>query len=197
VTCRLSLTIDGLTKEVVQQEGGRQSRELRELADEVLAFCEEPSRQGLGADDLEQGLRRVAEGKLAPETLSLMVHQRPSPESPSSGLGWLLRVQGRKASTRLFVPGEGYHDPVATVLSGPELGELALRLGRQNVSDLPGNLWADVYTDFTVRVLNHEKRIQARRFAGMEPDTHGERQQRFDRICQDLLRLHSRVLKAQ
>jgi hypothetical protein len=194
VTCRVALTIDGHSKQVVQLEGGRQSKELRELAQQVFLFCEKPSRGGLSAADVEDGLAKVGQGKLAPETFYLVIHRKPAPASSAAERGWLLRIHGRKASTRIFVPGQGYQEPVELLLSEPELRELVVQVGRQEVNTLPVNLFADMYTDFSLKVLNREKKIQARQFAGMTSLTHGERQLKFDQVYKLLYQLHSRIV---
>ncbi|MFQ5733643.1 MAG: hypothetical protein ACE5KM_17030, partial [Planctomycetaceae bacterium] len=51
------------------------------------------------------------------------------------------------------------------------------------------------YTDFNVTVLNHRKSMQARRFARLTPQTHGEKQKQFDRIFTAMQKLHQRVVK--
>lgn len=196
VTCRISLTIDGRTKEVVQQAGGRQSPSLKELAQEVYMLGGEAARRGVGASSLEDGLRKVAQGQLAPQTFFVTMQRKPTTASPSSEGAWLLRVHGATVSTRHFVPGEGYRGPLSRQLSEAEIRELAFHLAAQDVDSLPLNLWADVYTDLSLRVLNQSKRIQARPFAGITPETYGETQQRFDRICATLVKLHSTTVAA-
>ena len=57
-----------------------------------------------------------------------------------------------------------------------------------------GNLFAPDYKDLTVRVLGHEKNVQARRFAGMTSTTHAESQLDAERIFDALHRLHRRVM---
>ena len=194
VTCRVALTIDGQGKQVVQLEGGRQSKKLHELVRGVFSFCKEPARVGLGADSVEDGLRKLSEGKLAPETFSLMLHYKPTPRSPAADRGWLMRIQGRKVSIQVSIPGQGYQEAVERNFSEAELRDLASYLGHQEVDHLPVNLYAEVYTDFSVQVLNRDKNVQARKFAGMNPVIHGEKQLQFARIFEYLQQLHSRIL---
>ncbi len=51
---------------------------------------------------------------------------------------------------------------------------------------LPANLHAEELTDLVVRVLGHEKAVQARRFAGMSRATHADAQVRFDQLLRAL-----------
>jgi hypothetical protein len=80
-------------------------------------------------------------------------------------------------------------------MSRPQLEGLLKLLADNDSGNLPINLYATDYTDFDVKVLDKGKNLQARRFAGMTPQTHGERQRQFDRIFEGLQRLHRQALK--
>lgn len=192
VVCRVRLELDGVSKEVVQLQRGEQSAELRKLAERLLEISEEPARGGVTAADLDDGLAKIAAGELAAETLELMLHRKPAdPEAE----GWLLRVEGLTASTRELRRGEGYDDPIVLELRPEELAELAGFLAEQKVGELPDNLYAEHYTDLVARVLSRRRSIQARQFAGLTPERHGELQKRFDRLFEELSELHRRVLE--
>jgi hypothetical protein len=47
----------------------------------------------------------------------------------------------------------------------------------------------------TVAILKYSRTIAGRRFLGMTPQTHGEKQAAFDRITAALEALHARVEK--
>jgi hypothetical protein len=192
--CRVSLGIDGATKEVRQLQRGRQSKELRYLADRLFEICRLPAESGVVADDLHDGLDKIANGMLAPVTLHIMVHRRIDRNvSSEEETGWLLRVDGRKASARLHVPADGYTEPLALELAAVDIANLAKQLHDLEIGDLPANIYAEYYTDLTVEVLNHRKNIQARQFAGMTPSTHGEKQDHFNEILRTLRELHRHV----
>ena len=106
-----------------------------------------------------------------------------------------MRIEGRQATTQTFTGAEGYSEPVRLELTQEVLSRLAEMLSNHEVEDLPVNLYATHYTDLSVLVLNREKNVQARQFAGMTPTTHGERQTDFEKIYGALSDLHLRVLR--
>ena len=183
LTCRVRLSLDGTSAEVVQLQGGRQSAELRRLAGRILDDCRMRAAGGIGAVDLDDGLAKVANGVLAPEVLRVLVSRRPEGRTSREGAqGWLLRVEGPTAS--LLEP--GMTQPAVARLDGAETAALARRLREDGVAGLPLNLFAEDLTDLVVRVLGHEKTVQARRFAGATRATHGDAQARFERILEVL-----------
>jgi hypothetical protein len=196
VVCSVSLALGGVVKRVTQLEGGTQSPQLAQLAREVLDLCEGPGRTGVTAAGVSDGLRRVAAGELAPETLSVTLHRKlEGPGGP--GLeGFLLRVAGRRVETRTHGKAAGYSNPATLELEAEDLAGLARALAEADPDALPVNLYAPHYTDLAIEVLGHEVTVQARRFAGLEPTTHGEKQAAFDRAFERLRQLHRRALQA-
>lgn len=185
LTCRVGLSLDGATRQVVQLQGGRQSEELRRLAERILDACREPAAAGIGAADLDDALSKVAAGVLAPEALRVLVSRRFETRPGEDGArGWVLRVEARTAS--LQSQGASGQDLAEVRLDDRELSGLARLLREGGMADLPINLYAEEYTDLVVKVLDREKRVQARRFAGMTRTTHGLAQGRFDRILEAL-----------
>ena len=181
LTCRVGLSLDGASRQVVQLQGGRQSAELRRLAERILDACRVKAAAGIGAVDLDEGLAKVATGVLAPEVLQVLVSRRPAGRPSADGAwGWVLRVAGRTAS--ILGPGEPGPEPVEARLDDAEAAALARLLREEGVAGLPFNLYAEELTDLVVQVLGHEKKVQARRFAGMTRATHAEAQARFERI---------------
>lgn len=187
VICRVVLTLDGVTKQSAQRAEGPQSEELRGLAHEILALAEKPGQEGVTAEDLRDGLTKVADGRLAPEALSLLLNRKDEDveagtrDAPRDA-GYLLRLEGRRLRVSPFRQPGGYGDPVETELGAAALGELATLLADERVGELPANLYAGHYIDLVVEVLNRDARVQARRFANLSPKTHGEKQERFERI---------------
>lgn len=177
--CRVRLALDGQVKEVHQLSEGRQSPGLRDLAHEILAAAE-AGGGGIGAASLTEGLEKIARGELAPEVLSLQI-LRQSEEPGSQERGWLLRINAGRAEIQPYPSAED--GEVRTLpLSRGDLTHLAQTLAEARLEEMPANLYAPEYTDLVVEVLNRKRSLQARRFADVTPQTHGEKQARFDRL---------------
>jgi hypothetical protein len=83
---------------------------------------------------------------------------------------------------------------LAIELPAETVFNLARSLSDAHLEELPINLYASVYTDFSVQVLAHRKSIQARDFAGLRAGSHGGLQERFDALVEELSQLHEEVL---
>lgn len=191
IICRVALDLDGAHKQAAQRAKGKRSAELAQLAADLFAVCEKPARSGLKADDLADGLNKLGDGKLAPETWYLLLNLKP--ETPD-GSGFLLRVDGSQASSQKYEASSGLGQPHVLELSQTELEALVKVLSASQMSEMPINLYAEDYTDFGVSVLNQRKKIQARQFAGLTPTQHGEHQERFDRLIGELTALHEKIV---
>jgi hypothetical protein len=191
--CRIELSLGGYDKRAVQLVRGEQSPALKALADDLLRICQAPARLGLTAASLRDGLEKVSRGELAPETLRIVAHRKP--ERKDDPPGFLLRVARNRATTRAYEPARGYRDPVVLQMHAPELRALARELAARDPATWPSNLYAVDYTDLSIRVLNHEKAIQARRFAGLAPSAHGRQQEAFEEVFQMLQGLHRKALE--
>ena len=78
-------------------------------------------------------------------------------------------------------------------LEAPAVRNLALVLAGFDPERMPVNLWAPVYTEVAIEVLDHRNSVQARRFAGLEPTTHGICSESFDALVRTLVRLQDQV----
>ncbi|HEX5720908.1 MAG TPA: hypothetical protein VF179_32430 [Thermoanaerobaculia bacterium] len=190
--CRVRAVLDGVEKQSYQLSKGRQSAELRELAGQILAVGEDLGPSGVAAASLEEGLGKIARGELAPEALTLQL-QRQAEDPRSTEGGWILRVEDGKAQLTFSSPETGWTDPRRVRLSREDLAGIARNLLEARPEELPANLYSSWYQDLEIRVLNHKKSLQARRFAGVTPETHGERQERFDRLVAALEDLEKRL----
>ncbi len=192
IICRVALELDGVSWQAAQLRRGEQSAALRRLAERILDICREPARAGLTPTDLDDALAKAAAGELDPETLSVLLHHKPGTGEDAGG--FLLRLEGRKASSRTFRPGEGYGDLHLLELHPDDVAILFQLLAEQGTSELPINLYAEHYTDVAIELLGHRQTVQARQFADMTPAQHGEKQERFERIYGGLYELHERVM---
>jgi hypothetical protein len=149
---------------------------------------------GATVASLEEGLDKIARGELAPELLTLQLLRRPEDAHASEG-GWMLRIEGGEARLSR-ISDAGWSAPRRLRLSAAEVADLARALAAAHPGDLPANLYSTWYQDLQIDVLNRTKSIQARQFARMTPETHGEKQQRFDRLVSALEALEARFQSA-
>lgn len=191
----VTLVIGAKRKSVFQLGGGKQSAELAKLAATIINACVEPAKTGLRegrwAKDLSDGLRKIAQKKLDPLTLSLLVHRIQG--QGTGPTGWLMRVEGTTVTVQ--VRGKrGYGRKIVYEMPRKQLEAMIDLLLKNHADQLPINLYANDYTDLRIEVLDKEKSMQARKFARMTPQTHGERQKQFDRIFAALDQLHREAL---
>lgn len=193
VMCLVSLRIGEVEKQSIQISKPPRSEELAALAESIFGLCRGPAETGVTAGGLDDGLAKVAAGTLAPETLSVLVQRKPEGRELKEGAeGFLLRIDGGRATVRRLESSGGYGPVRRLDLTGGELAALAGRLAEARIGDAPPNLWAEHYTDLVIGVLGHEQRIQARRFARMTPATHGDAQVRYDEVYEALAALAGR-----
>ena len=188
--CGVTVSLGEVSKRVVQLDKGERSDALAALAAEIFDHVRELAGTGIEAADLGDGLRKVAAGELVPETLRLVFHRQPR----RAGDGFLLRLEGRVATSRGFAAGRGYGPPHRLELDEAWFRELATRLAALDLDQLPGNLYAADYTDFSLEVLGSRSAVQAQRFAGMAPDGAGEHQRDFDLLAELVYNLHLQVV---
>ena len=189
---RLSVSVGSVAKNgaaaknIVQLMGGEQSRPLALLADRLLAVGRAGAPKGTSASTLDDGLRKVASGELAPETLEVVFQRRDDRTLPNPENGWLLRVEGDEAVVREFRPGRGYAEPRRRALPAEEFRWLVETLRAAEPGSFGSNLFAPRYTDLRISVLDRTKDVQARRYLGVTAETHGKVQEVFDRLVAEL-----------
>jgi hypothetical protein len=193
VMCAVRFSAEGATKETVQLAKGEKSPELRQLAEDVIAACAPLAKGGVEATGLRDGLEKISRGELAAEALTLMLHRKPGPRD-AEGPGLLMRISGGRVTTSSYAAASGYGETVALRPATDEYRDLGRTLAELDLEDLPINLYSPAYTDLSIQVLNHKRSIQARQFAGMTAETHGEHQRDFDLLFERLYDLHLHVL---
>lgn len=142
------------------------------------------------ATSLDDGLRLVAAGRLSPSVLEASVQRRPDPPGTP---GWTLTVEGRDARVERSEAGRPPAAGPERALSKEEFHDLAALLAAAEPSTLPQSLYAGSYTDLTLRLMKYTRTIAGRKFRGMTPETHGERQKAFDGIIAAFDSLHARL----
>lgn len=177
---------------LVKQMGDKGEPELEELARKVIGLAEKPASRGEKIGSLDDGLRRVADGKLAPETFEVVARRKVDRPRPGAGdENWLLRINGRRAVDRDLSKQPAVEREL--LLSAQELKTLVALLREAKAGSLPQSLWAPRYTTLHVQVLNQVRNVQARQFVGMTAETHGEQQKAFDKIFALVEKTHARA----
>ena len=168
-----------------EEAGFRDAAKLETLVDAVMKVVKPIPEKVKTAPSLSDGLKNIAAGELAPETLSIMMMVKPdSTTGKETANGYLMRIEGGVASSSPFLGAEkGFGPPVRHILDVKTLREIASKLAASDVEGLPANLYSDRYVELSVRVLNHRRNLTARRFAGMTPEKLGTAQSRFDSVA--------------
>ena len=174
---------------------GEQSEALAKLVTRILEFSEKAAAGGVGASSLQEGLAKVADGTLAPQTFSAIVRRQATASTDPGGESFLLRMEGRRVTDRLMPRGQAPPAPRELTISDADFRKLVLRLREDDPTGLPKNTYAQVYTDVTVAVLDHDKNVPARAYLDVTAETHGEKQKAFDRVYALFRELHERVQK--
>jgi hypothetical protein len=191
----VEVRLGSAAKRVQQFAVGDQSTELEALARQLLTVCRNAKETPITASSLDDGLRKLTAGTLAPETLGLVLHRRADAKAGDGGESFILEVQGRRVTDRPMPAGQTPPAPRAMLLPPADFTSLVRLLADQGLGEIPINVYADRYTDLRVTVLDRERSILARRFLNTTAKTHGEKQQAFDRVYEALHALHARVAK--
>jgi hypothetical protein len=181
IICEFDVEIDDQRKRVEQLDRGEQSEKLLGLARFFLDKCRKRSVLGVRAQDLGDGLAKVSARELASETFKMTFTEKPE-LSQADDEGLLLIIRGRQMVARRHTRDSGLGAPIGIRLERAEFDDLVRQLAVRGADAMPANLFAPNYIDLTLEVLNHRRSIQARQFAGLEPNTHGEQQREFNKL---------------
>jgi hypothetical protein len=176
---RVSVRSGGFAKDVLQIRDGEQSKELRDLTDRLFEIASPLAQTGVTAADLPDGLRKLASGELAPQSLRLIAHVKP--RAGQAGTGFLVKIEDGRG-TRQEYRGGAYSEARDLALTAGTIRELAGVLAEGGPSTLPANLHAEVYTELAVRVLDQRKAVLARPLSGTAPPGERPDRERFERL---------------
>jgi hypothetical protein len=193
---RIAVRAGSVSKTVIQLVDGEQSAEFASLAERLLRICEGPARKGVEAASLNDGLKKLASGELAPEALQVTVQRRfAKPDTEAGVAGWILQLEGRRVLAEVLPTGKTILPHTLLVLSDAEFHELARLLADNRAGEIPINVYAPEYTDLQLAVLQWSRAISGRRFLNLTPETHGEKQRSFDRLYEAFRALYERARK--
>jgi hypothetical protein len=183
-----------VSKTVIQLIDGEQSQEFASLAEKLLAICEQPAQKGVEAASLNDGLKNLASGELAPEALQVTVQRRfAKPDAEAGEAGWILQLEGRRVLAEVLPAGKTILPDKLLILSDAEFHGLARLLADSRAGEIPINVYAPEYTDIQLTALRWSRAISGRRFLNLTPETHGEKQRSFDRLYEAFKALHERA----
>jgi hypothetical protein len=173
--------IDTWEAEQEREEKHKKDSGLEKLVNSIFTIVTPVAKKGgASAASLTVGLEEVASGRLAPETLSVILLVKPELGRPGREDGFLLRIEDGFAGGTPYTA-QGIGAPTRIKLSESQLREIASRLASFDPEAFPINLYATDYVDLRVTVMNRSKNIVARQFAGLTP-TKYESQKRFDSL---------------
>jgi hypothetical protein len=163
---------------------------LEALVAELFGLCEKQASEGTGAATLTDGLQKIAQGKLAPETLQVILNIPPvaAGATERAMTGVIVVLDGGVLKWTDQAPGSaGVAVPVP--VTGEGLRSLVSVLAGSGLEKLPVNLFRARYVDLNVRVLGSSRSVQARAFVGMDPAKHSAQQAALEKVIQAILAL--------
>ncbi len=193
VQCQIRLRLDATAKRATQLVGGSPAESLPNLAGQLLEISRGPAAAGVGAKHLDDGLEKIARGELAPETLRLMSHLKPSRHEVDE-IGWQLELKNAVAQTRSYSPKTGYGRPMRLALSCDDLKDLAGELAAEHPRSLPRHLTSTSLTVIAFELFRHKRRIETTRTGKPGPEIEPHHKQRVERVLKILGRLHQKIL---
>ncbi|MBK9087588.1 MAG: hypothetical protein IPL90_00470 [Holophagales bacterium] len=163
---------------------------LETLVADLFKLCGKAASTGTGASTLADGLEKVAKGKLAPETLLVVLNIPPVAASASAPAanGVLAVLDGGALKWTDQAPGKPA-EAVPTPISAERLRSLAALLAEAGFDKLPPNLYRERYVDLRANVLNRVHSIQARKFAGLDSSKSLPQQKALEKIIEAVLAL--------
>ena len=192
----IKVTVGDHSKTVIQDNRGPRSEPFAKLTADLVALCRKPAESALTASSLEDGLRKVADGVLAPETLTVTVN---APELRSlksqKNQGWQLAVQHSKLILHSVTLDHGVKNVGERTLEAAEVQKLARALLEAGAPDLPSNLNTAGYTQLMVAVLNQKMRTMARVYATPPDEGAKAAMESFSSIRKDLYGLFEQGAK--
>ena len=180
VSCQVWLEIGGMQKHSVQQADGEQSAQLKGLAAALLDRVEPLVKDGLSAENLQDGLEKLGRGELAPQTLRLRYIELPPKNAAATG--FILRISDGSASRQAYYPGRQSGPQLTAPLRPCGLTRLSAAIQAAGMDSLPSNLWSDSQIELEVELLGHKKAVLARPFTRLNAQDMGVEQQKLDRL---------------
>ncbi len=186
----VAVRVGELERIVSQNDRVRMLPALEALVTELFRFCEKHASEGMGASSLTDGLRKIAQKRLAPETLQLVLNIPPVAAGAEGGpANGILVVLDGGVMTRTEQAAGSAGATVAVPATGDRLRSLLTLLADSGFESFPVNLYRARYVDLNVKVLGRGRSVQARKFAGLAPAKHPAQQEALERLIGAILAL--------
>lgn len=186
----VAVRVGELERIVAQNDRVWTSPALEALVAELFDLCEKYASEGTGAATLIDGLRKIAQGKLALETLQVVLSIPPVAAGAVGGAesGVLVVLDGGVLTRTEQTPGSA-GVAVTVPVTGERLRSLVTELAESGLEKLPVNLYRQRYVDLNVRVLGRARSVQARKFVGMDPAKQPAQRAALEKVIQSILAL--------
>ncbi len=193
LACRVILRLETTAKQVTQPTGATASEDFLKLADQLFDFARELAKKSIDAADLNDALTKLADGKLAAETLTLVSNRKPNRKHPDVE-GWVINLSGNQVTTRSYNPVQGYDEPIAFTLDQKAFSELAKRLAKLQVGNMLSTLPAEHQTAVRIIALGRKREIKSRVVDPMPTEHPPKGMKQFGQLIDTLAWLHHIVL---
>ena len=180
---RVEMSVGGVSRVVVQLDGGKQSDMLQRVADGFLLASSAAARTGIRVSSFRDAFDKLASGTLAPEALQIVLRRASSTKSPETRT---LTLNGRRSTLTV-----ARHEPGETrwfLVSEADYASLLHDLQASHLDSSPSHFSSRDHLNLRIQVLDRVRVIDAGP-PSLASETAGDRQRSFDRIVAALVAL--------
>ncbi|BCW93420.1 MAG: hypothetical protein KatS3mg007_1314 [Thermoanaerobaculum sp.] len=175
-------------KTVIQMRDGEQSKSFAKLVKRIFSAVEEPSENGVSVGTFNEGLKGIAEGTLAPETMSLTLAWEEQPKAFA-----VFSVSGLHVR---WTPANG--GEIRRFWLAPEkVQELAKLLLVLEPDLRPARFYWPKHVSLEVSVLNHRWNMEGQAWAGIMGERERSLAQRWESVELEVRRVLKEAMAAR
>lgn len=160
---------------------------------EVSAVCEPALANAITVKSIPEGLGGIASGRVSSRALTLQftaLEEVPAPEGARPG--FIVSIRGRTGMLTLS-GATGSRPPAPFTLTEDEFRALVAAIRTAAPETYPAALSSARYEQLVVTVLGHQRDLQARRFADLDPATTRTAQAAYEVLRAHIESLVSRI----